>query len=1041
MAEPKDNHLPLLGEHGNLIDTRTGLIDKIDQLNINDHFKYTYNQTERKHYEFDQDIDPEDNFYSQIELATQCEYYTDEQFKHLHKNDNFSLIHFNGRSLNKNFDSINEYLSQFNTFSVIAVSEAWLNNEQKIQNVEMDGYNLFTSNRQFKTGGGVALYVDSNLKCKLIESKTVNIADIIQCITVELVLENSKNIVISNVYRKPNSSLELFNSTIDNIFSNLENNKVHIACGDFNLNLLNPHNETHITDFIDSMYSYSLFPIITKPTRIKPKTATLIDHIYLNTFEHPVTAGILINDTTDHLPIFSIFHQLLNKEPKPQSNTHTLTRHNTPEAIMSLKEDLKRQTWADVLNTSDPNTSYNNFLTIFTELYDKHCPIKLSPIKRKKTQDKPWITKGIANACKKKNTLYRIFINKRTIETESRYKTYKNKLTNIIRTSKRDYYHNQLEQHKGNTKATWKVLNNIIKKNTAKREYPCHFTKDNVEIKNTSDIANEFNQFFVNVGPSLANQIIEPSNHHGLDYTNINHNPHSFFLTPVNEKEILDIVNNCKNKKSTDSNDLDMALIKCTINEIVMPFTYICNLSFKNGLFPNAMKTAKVIPVYKSGDKHLFTNYRPISLLSQFSKLLEKLFVVRLDSFIEKHNILSDHQYGFRSNRSTAMAVTDLVEAIATGTNNKEYTVGVFIDLKKAFDTIDLNILAKKLERYGFRGVTLSWLESYLHDRKQYVQINGIASTTLHTTHGVPQGSVLGPKLFILYINDVCNILPTLNCVLFADDTSLHSSGKNLNQLILNIEHELEILKTWFDINKLSLNISKTNYMIFGNRQIPEQIKLKINNTEINQVKHTKFLGITIDHALDWKEHVKNTKAKISKTIAILYKVKDVVNSKSLLTLYHSLIFPYINYCIEIWGNTYKETTKPIVTIQKKAIRIINKTYYTAHTPPLFIKNNLLKFIDLVDYNTAIFTYKAHKNGLPPCLQKLFVIRETKYNLRGTNKFNKHFARINDKAFCLSVKGINLWNDLDNELKSCTSLNKFKKMYKNKIINRYKAEA
>lgn len=254
--------------------------------------------------------------------------------------------------------------------------------------------------------------------------------------------------------------------------------------------------------------------------------------------------------------------------------------------------------------------------------------------------DKPWITKGIENACKKKNVLYRRFLKHRTIEAENKYKIYKNKLISIMRSNKKEHYHKLLEQYRSNTQGTWRVLKSLIKKGTGKADKPNYFVKDNNTIINkTKEIANEFNNYFVNVGYNLANEIAEPRNRDGVDEDIVHKNSYSIFIRGADEKEILDIVKKFKNKKSTDWTEIDMSLVKDIIECIVKPLTHICNQSFQTGIFPSKMKTAKVIPIYKSGDRHLFSNYRPISLLSQFSKILEKQFVQRLDNFIEKQFI------------------------------------------------------------------------------------------------------------------------------------------------------------------------------------------------------------------------------------------------------------------------------------------------------------------------------------------------------------------------------------------------------------------
>ena len=320
-----------------------------------------------------------------------------------------------------------------------------------------------------------------------------------------------------------------------------------------------------------------------------------------------------------------------------------------------------------------------------------------------------------------------------------------------------------------------------------------------------------------------------------------------------------------------------------------------------NGIFPDRMKIARVIPLFKNGDVKELSNYRPVSILPQFSKFLEKVFHNRLMSFINDKQILNNSQFGFRKNMSTALAIIELVEEITTAIDEGKTTVGVFIDLKKAFDTVDHNILVKKLEHYGIRGLAKDWVCSYLESRRQYVCINDSNSDCLDVKCGVPQGSILGPALFILYVNDMCNVLKSLKSILFADDTNLFYAGKDLDEVCKIVSRELNILHIWFQVNKLSLNVAKTNFMIFGNKRFEENYMISINGMNINRVYVTKFLGVHIDSKLNWNEHIRVIKTKVAKNVSIMNRVKHCLNNSALYSLYCTLILPYLNYCCEIW--------------------------------------------------------------------------------------------------------------------------------------------
>ena len=358
-------------------------------------------------------------------------------------------------------------------------------------------------------------------------------------------------------------------------------------------------------------------------------------------------------------------------------------------------------------------------------------------------------------------------------------------------------------------------------------------------------------------------------------------------LIPSDPLEIYTIITNLKNTSSTGQDQIAVKPLKIVAQWIAPVLSILINHTFANGIFPDQLKVAKITPIHKSGDKTLLSNYRPISLLNTFSKIYEKAFLNRLYSFLNKNNIIQSNQFGFRKNHSTQSALISFIDMLTEKLDNNEYAVALFIDLSKAFDTVDHQILLNKLFKYGIRGKANDFVKSYLNNRMQYVDLNGTTSELRKIECGVPQGSILGPVLFILYVNDMHCCSHLLKLFLFADDTTILYSAKNVTDLYKIINNELKKLTIWFEQNKLSLNISKTTYMLFKNHKLPLELPiLLLNDNQIPLVQHTKFLGVEIDNKLNWANHIKIIENKLSSILFIIKKIRHKLNTKTALKLY-----------------------------------------------------------------------------------------------------------------------------------------------------------
>ena len=373
--------------------------------------------------------------------------------------------------------------------------------------------------------------------------------------------------------------------------------------------------------------------------------------------------------------------------------------------------------------------------------------------------------------------------------------------------------------------------------------------------------------------------------------------------------------------------------------------------------------------------KHSFLTLGQSLFLTPFLKYLKKIIYNHLIDFIDTNNILYKYQFGFRKGYSTSHAIIALVERINRALNSGKITIGVTLDFSKAFDTIQHPILLKKLFAYGIRGNILKLIESYLANRQQYVSINGNNSKQKPITCGVPQGSVLGPLFFLLCINDLPNVSDTLFAILFADDTSVFLEGNDLVEITHIFNAELSKLAIWLSANKLTLNSSKSHFMIFHRARLKKtdtNIPIILNNTNLEQVTFTKFFGVIIDDKLTFERHIVYTKNKISKGLGIIIKARKYLNRESLLKLYNCFVFPYLTYCVEVWGNTAEKYLDPLIKVQKKIVRVITFSPYLSHTDPIFKDLNILPFSKLVTQRIGVLMFKYSIHVLPNSIEDLF---------------------------------------------------------------------
>ena len=556
------------------------------------------------------------------------------------------------------------------------------------------------------------------------------------------------------------------------------------------------------------------------------------------------------------------------------------------------------------------------------------------------------------------------------------------------------------------------MLLSIVRKKRQTEDLPSHFEVDGHKLSEPGLISDNFNDFFCNIAPHLGSAIPQSPK----DPSSYLHNltpPTPFQFLPVTPNTVQHIITNLNNC-GAGVDGISTKILKLISPVIVTHLAHLFNLCLLQGVFPYNFKEAIVVPIFKSGDPFSFNNYRPISILPVISKVLEKIVFLQLSSFLASEGILYENQFGFRQNHSTYMPISILYDHVTSSIANKQVCAAIFLDLRKAFDTVNHCILLEKLKLYGLKHKVLDFFHSYLLNRSQVTKYNSFTSKSPKTvTLGVPQGSILGPLLFLLYINDIHHSSSIPKFLLFADDTALLYTAPTLQELQSSINSSLPDIATWLMSNRLTLNTHKSTYQLYAPNNPQPDIHIHINNTPLSRSKSTKYLGVIIDENLKWKSHIKTVESTISRNIGLIRRAKHMLDSRCLLLLYNALILPFLNYCLQIWGSSYPSNLANLVIAQKKIMRIIDNAGYRDHTSPIYKKYKVLKLTDLISICHINIMHNYLTNTLPSSIASHFSLCPQSDRVsRSPQHFNVPFAPTNYRKFSLYIAAPRAWNTL-----------------------------
>ena len=931
------------------------------------------------------------------------------------------IAHLNVHYLYPKLDEV-KLLTNYQNIDIFCLCETFLNQQFSDNELQIPDYNIFRKDRQ-SHGGGLIVYTKSNLAC--IHREDLETQDT-EILWLEVKNNKQKPFLICYCYRPPSAAsawLERFEETMER--ANLEAKEI-IVLGDFNINVLNESSSSN--SWHQVTHSFNLTQFVKKPTRITTKSETLIDHAYSNTPENIIEVSVPVLGVSDHYPVCITrkLSKTFDTGPVHKIINYRNTKTFDEEQFLN---DLNNQPWSVIDIFDDANDALDYFFDIFNSVLSTHAPQKQKRVKRQKQPN--WINEETLMAMKIRDQF-------KEAKNNTQYALWRNKVKTLIRKAKAKSYSDSINTN-NSPKHLWQTLLDM----TGKSTHSCTtfiYDEEGSPILDPKVCANTFNNFFTSIHKTFSteNNINDQSEH--PDVNNIKEHVKvylekapEFSIPFVTETFILKQLQSLKTDKATGLDGLSAKYLKLSAQVISKPLTAILNLSIQSSSYPNALKKAKVTPIFKKGSK-ADVNYRPISVLPIINSIFERHISNCLVNYMESNRLLYNHQSGFRKLHSCQTALTKIVDNWLHAINNSETVGTVFLDLTKAFDLVNHKLLLQKLAAYKFSNNTQLWFQSYLTGPSQQVNISGKLSDPQQIAAGVPQGSVLGPLLFLVYINDLPLSIQTCMLDLFADDATLSSSDPSILNLTNCLNEDLKNFQDWCIRNNMVVNVPKTKAMFLASRTAANKIlenrpDLKLSDETINISTKEKLLGVHIDNTLSWTAQVESIIKKCNSLLHLLNRIKCYLPIHTRKIFFNAYILPHIDYCCTVWGNINSTLTDCMIKLQKRAARIILDKGIDTPSVEMF---NQLSW-NRVTFQKAVMMYKIFNNLTPSYLPEYFKMTSDIHqrSLRSTAENFLYIPKPNTELFrkSLSYSGSKIWNAIPDHIKRSTCIAHFKRDY------------
>ena len=926
----------------------------------------------------------------------------------------------NVRGLLNKYDQTVKLIND-NDLDVFGMCETFLDHNVEYNEFAFHGYNVVCKHRN-RHGGGVLLYVKESLRFEVIE---MNVCENVESVWINLKC-NSESIAIGVIYRPPSANAAYYNSMLDQLdYVNAHYDKV-IVMGDLNFNYkFDCELRSNPVFHIETMYNMK--QLVTQPTRVTLSTSTLLDVILSNISECHTKTGVYETNISDHYMVYTVLNY---EKTKSEYNVVRFRNYKSFNVSVFIDELKSCSAINDIGWSSNMlDSKWNEFKENFIAISNKHAPVVTRRLKRR---NNPWVTSEIVKLMYERDYVKKLAVKNNDADLWNRFRQLRNTVTRLLKENKRKYASEKLNECSGNSSKMWKTLKNLTGKDLKKP------TPSNLS-------AEQFIDFFSSIGETTVAGIQTNSPDDNL-YWKCQKSIYNFELDKASNENVSKSLASIGNDSAMDVLEFDGKLLYLA-RDIICPI--ICKFidaSIASKYVLKDWKISRITPVYKGkGSMEDLGNYRPISVISHIGKVIEKEIQKQIMNHLDKYQLITPDQSAFLKKHNTQTSLHRVVDDLLWNTNDGLITGICSLDIKKCFDTINHKILLKKLTMYGFSEDVLAWFTSYLSSRGAKVYCRNEYSDIKTTNIGVPQGSVLGPTLFLLYVNDINNYLGNAVCNLYADDVLIYCSGENVSIVNDKLQNSLSLIKEWYDKNRLVVNASKSSTMMVTTRQreasLSDNMELFLGEDKLQDVECCDYLGLKIDKNLSWNKYVNSLCNQLCSKIWVLSRLRKFLPFNSLVQIYKSYIQPKIDYAITVWGYSNENNMDKIQRMQNRAVRAIynNYDYVNVRGIELVSIMNVMNVRQRRDYFMSLLVFKC-LHGLAPeylCNEIIMAIEVAERIGRNVNENDLYVPNVNMNCTknAFSYRGPVTWNNLENHMKECTNINDLKSKAKAYFVN------